>query len=905
MSTWLGTLVAIVSLTWSIAPAAAQDIDTSIITGTITDTSGAALSNAPMTLESASLIGGPRMTTTDRAGHYRFVSLPPGTYEVVAAHPGFSPARRRDIRLAGQAMLAVDFALGIAGVRDSVQVSVIAPVVDVHTAAAAVIVDRDLLENVPTDRVVAALMNLTPGVNVSAGLGGTQSSNPIYVDGVNITDPQQLAPAAQFNVNWLDELQVSSVGAGADLGEFNGIVETVRLRSGGNRLSGLAEYRVTPSSWVGSNTSSLTTAGESLLQSPSLRVVDWHDANAQVGGPLWKDRLWYFAGFQHFTNNVLPALVSGNDSMDERDRRALVKVTAAPASAVRLEGFYEYEQYRLSNDGLSPSTPVAATTTDTSPGHNWSSRATWVFGNNSTFELRHSALNNVLVFDPTPPNTRSGPPGHFDIATGVSSVNTTAYEEYSSTRHVTTGTWTRYVDGDRGRYHSLKVAGEYERAHSTWLFGYPGGRQYLDRSGAPFIMQESGDSSSAPALHRTTAFAQDDWSLTEGLTLQLGVRTTFNNGVVYQGSVVKNAPIDPRVGAAWSIGRRHATVLRAHVGRYHDAMLTAHFGNVDATPQPTTITSQFIDGQFVETNRSTQTGNYALDPDLSAAFFDQASFGVERQVAAHWSVKAQFVGRRYKDLVAVVDTGTVYQEVTRQDPGADGQLNTSDDGGVLTVYQVTNPGHAFYEVTNPPAASRHYSALQLIARKQYADNWQLQASYAWSSTHGNIDTAARSNAGGPEAGFNGVFANPNRAINADGSASFDFTHEVKVLGTWRMPKWGGVNFSGVYQYHTGLAWGRTVTTLPGIQATFGVRIEPRGTRRTDALNQLDLRAEKTFNLAGASRLGLFIDVFNVSNQGAPDPSKIFAVEFRSGPNFGQPLNWLAPRTARAGVRFSF
>jgi len=130
---------------------------------------------------------------------------------------------------------------------------------------------------------------------------------------------------------------------------------------------------------------------------------------------------------------------------------------------------------------------------------------------------------------------------------------------------------------------------------------------------------------------------------------------------------------------------------------------------------------------------------------------------------------------------------------------------------------------------------------------------------------------------------------------------------VTILGcgtSGGVPRLGGVNLSGIYQYHTGLAWGRTAF-LPNIQATFGVRIEPRGTRRTDPLNSLDLRVEKTFAIASARRLGVFADVFNVGNQGAPDPSKIFAVEFRSGPAFNQPLYWLQPRTLRAGVRLTF
>jgi hypothetical protein len=125
-----------------------------------------------------------------------------------------------------------------------------------------------------------------------------------------------------------------------------------------------------------------------------------------------------------------------------------------------------------------------------------------------------------------------------------------------------------------------------------------------------------------------------------------------------------------------------------------------------------------------------------------------------------------------------------------------------------------------------------------------------------------------------------------------------------VLTTWRLPIWGRVSISGVYQYHMGLAWARSAF-LPGIQATYLVRMEPRGSRRTPALNQLDFRSEKTFGVGSGRQVGIFADVFNLTNQGIPDPGQLFAVEFRSGATFGQPLSWIAPRTLRAGLRLTF
>jgi hypothetical protein len=250
------------------------------------------------------------------------------------------------------------------------------------------------------------------------------------------------------------------------------------------------------------------------------------------------------------------------------------------------------------------------------------------------------------------------------------------------------------------------------------------------------------------------------------------------------------------------------------------------------------------------------------------------------------------------------DIGSIYEPIQQPDPGIDGREGTLDDGAPIAMFRKTNPGQELYNVTNLSNAYRRYTALQVIGRRQQGRLWQFQGSYTWSRSRGTADNGLNSNASGPDLGANGIGANPNRAINADGPTTFDFTHEVKLLGTWRLPQWGGLNVSTVYQYHTGVAWGRTVG-IPGIFVTFGVRVEPRGTRRTPALNTLDLRVEKTFTFGDQGRVGLFADVLNLANQGIPDPSFRRPVVTFSGPAFGLPQFWLPPRTVRAAVRVSF
>ena len=152
----------------------------------------------------------------------------------------------------------------------------------------------------------------------------------------------------------------------------------------------------------------------------------------------------------------------------------------------------------------------------------------------------------------------------------------------------------------------------------------------------------------------------------------------------------------------------------------------------------------------------------------------------------------------------------------------------------------------------------------------------------------------------------GAFADPNHGINDQGDAVFDYTSQVKLDGTYRVPAFGGFNVSAVYRYTTGLAWGRIATIRGLAQGNEVVRIEPRGTRRTDPINNVDFRVEKTFPVGASDRrIGVYLDIFNVNNQGVIDNGVRTGVIDSSGTTFGNPNNWINPRLARLGVRFTF
>jgi hypothetical protein len=375
--------------------------------------------------------------------------------------------------------------------------------------------------------------------------------------------------------------------------------------------------------------------------------------------------------------------------------------------------------------------------------------------------------------------------------------------------------------------------------------------------------------------------------------------------------VLSNNPLAPRIGVAFDVTGDHLTVLRANVGRYYDALFGGQFEFMDLTQQSTHITAEVLGtNRFRELTRTTPSTNLGIDPNIKQSYTDQFLAGLERQLFTDFSLTAQVIGRRFRDIMGFIDTGSIYTPVQKADPGVDGRSGTADDGALMTVYNLTNPGKEFKLFTNPGNAFRNYKAFQLIGAKRYSNNWQASLSYTWSRTEGTVNNIGGANAGGTtnfqSPGQTGTFTDPNHLINADGPSTFDYTNQVKLDGTYRVPAFGGFNVSAVYRYTTGLAYGRTATIRGLDQGNETVRIEPRGTRRTDPINNVDLRVEKTFPIGVSDRkFGVYLDLFNLNNQGVIDSAIRTSVIDASGSTFGNPNSWISPRLARLGLRFTF
>ena len=205
------------------------------------------------------------------------------------------------------------------------------------------------------------------------------------------------------------------------------------------------------------------------------------------------------------------------------------------------------------------------------------------------------------------------------------------------------------------------------------------------------------------------------------------------------------------------------------------------------------------------------------------------------------------------------------------------------------------------------------------ATRRFSQNWQLQASYVYSKTTGNID-----NLGFDETGlgantpfFDGHFLDtPNSLVNAQGRLTHDQTHQVKIQGTWDVPSIN-MSYSANYTFHSGDTWTPRNDCLltddgngiigDGIfdchefpQGPVVYFAEPRGGQRLPARNEIDFHAEWHPDLGQHQQISLQLDIFNLTNQVRPTE-----VETMVGEDLGQPATLNFPRNIRIGIRFDW
>jgi outer membrane receptor protein involved in Fe transport len=282
----------------------AQSSTTGSIEGTVVDQNGAAVPGATVNVSGSNLISA-QSATTDDSGRFRVLSLPPGRYTVTveAVGKGFSKFETKDVEVNLSKTSSLDIALTPGQVGATVNVTDTGgAAVDTTQNTTGTNVSSDQFSNFPTQRTVQSLYSIAPtvarsGLRDASGrdrdpsvAGSSGPENNYILDGVNTTDPAFGGSGANLPFEFVQEVEIKTGAYGAEYGRSTGGIFNVITKSGGNEFHGDAFGYFSTKGLV-RGTKQFPFTGSSPNGFSEL------DAGIDVGGPISKDKLWFFGAF--------------------------------------------------------------------------------------------------------------------------------------------------------------------------------------------------------------------------------------------------------------------------------------------------------------------------------------------------------------------------------------------------------------------------------------------------------------------------------------------------------------------------------------------------------------------------------------------------------------------------------
>jgi len=923
------------------------------LVGKVVDDQGGVLPGVTVTLKGPAAMGAPTAVTNDR-GMYRFPAVPSGTYSLTFELPGFSKLVRADIVVPVRQTVSVDTQMRVATLQETITVRGESPVVDVENAKIGERLDNQTLQTIPTSRSIFGSATVLPGMVMvrqdPAGLNAATSTGMVAHGaatynlnyfGVTADTPQNYGSMYYMDYNAAEEISVDTAAMGADIGGGGGANINIIPKSGSNMMKGSVFYSGTGKQFAGDNVDDELRAQGITA---GTRLLKLNDFNADGGGPILRDRLWWFGSARDYT--TLEQVIGFPKDFKSNLRNYTARVNTEIARGNQLSGFWTYNKKFQPNRGagLTQPNPIG-TINQQSPKNlfnlNWTSvvSQTRFLEASSTYFHMHWPSRFADEFYALPDGQKTSTMQNLTTGVFFDGPEPTGERLRDAYRYQTNIAFTQYLDDFLGASHQLKSGFEQWVGWGTDGFGVFNDTRLQFRNDANGVPQPSQILAyNTPLVQEThmrnfAAFVQDRASYTR-VTLNLGLRWSFYDGYLPEQSggggrwfpQTTYPKLDagfnwntlaPRTSVVWKVTEDGRNVAKASYSRYYEVMYTGEFADVI---NPNTINTNglatyrwfgdangngIVDaGEYDPAPLSTvQPRLNRIDPNLKDPKTDEITFGFQRELARDVGMNVSWVQRWFNNQTVDTETGipvTGYSPRTLTDPGPDNLANTGDDRPI-TLYDVLPQfrGQNVTFHTNFPG-TQMYKGLELSLSKRLSNRWQLMGSYVWSRLDGDLVVDPN---------------NPNQTIasNARGRGANDQPHAFKLIGSYVAPY--HINVGVNYQGLSGLPFDRTFRATLA-QGSTTVRAEERGTYRTDFLNLLSVKVDKTFELHRHARVSAFAEVHNLTNTNAAQsnigtltqafPSQAaFDAAKATTSYFGRVQEIVAPRILKLGARFAF
>jgi hypothetical protein len=913
------------------------------IVGRVTDEAGGVLPGVAVEAKSPALQGS-RTAVTDNTGSYRLTLLPPGDYTVTLTGQGFATETKQGISVGLDKDVTLNVTLQ-AAVAEEITVTSDVPVVDTTTTAVGTNLDARAIQTLPTGRNYSSVVQITPGVSSDANpdnasqssiavYGSTGAENVFYIDGVNTTGTEYGFQGKELNFEFIQAVDVKTGGYEAEFGRSTGGIINVITKSGGNQFHGdVFGYF---------DNDSLQSKAEPVVATSGISIgYIQQDYGIDLGGPLLKDKLWFFLAYDKVSNTLdssLDAILPENSPLIGQKVRSKsdhdlgsAKLTWNLTGSQSLIGSF-FQDPRDDTGAISDAQhpligdPATFQGLRSFGGKDYALRyqgilsASWLL---TAQGARHreensvgpaSAAGDVVQFRDTSEE--------FFQTGGFGLLQTKEFD-----RDFAGGSLTHYLP-----QHELKLGLEHEQQSADVLRRFSGGQQvdvlvndanparpvyshfYWTTPTATIENAPISQLTAGPEHKNTTAYLQDRWTVRPNLTFNLGLRWDRQEIIDAAGTRQIDLKKDyaPRLGFIWDPGADGRSKLYGSFGRYYEQIpmdlvvrsfsferqaRIFNYSPTSTTPDPDAERDidrdSAIFGGFTEPS----------DPDLRNQYINEYLLGYDREVLPDLSLGVKAIYRNYGEVIE--------------------DFLCMDDG----TYCIGNPGRGLmrevftldYSQKFPaPKAKRVYKGVQLDATKRFSHNWQALASYIYSKLDGNFD--------GLYSPFTNIGPDPNitaaydyydfftngsdlSRITNQGPLSNDRRHQFKLSGIYQTPWKLSLGLSTYYRTGTPL----TRYGYSDIYGRYEFFLSRRGAEgRTPDLYEADLHLGYPLTV-GPATVNLLFDVFNLLDAQRPillDERWDFQEADNSSPtptnpSYKKPSLRTLPRSLRVGVRVSF
>ena len=592
-------------------PAVSQTT-TSSIEGTVTDSNGALIAGAEVKA-SGTTLASERSVTANEEGFFRLTALPAGIYTLTVSHTGFATSTS-NIELTLNRVVTLTIQLQVGNLVGSVAnvTSDAVPLLEPNASSTGLTVTPTHIKELPVNgRNYLDLLQLVPGVaiqrqstgdNSNPVLGERSGNNNFLIDGHPNKDTVNGGPAAQFNQETIAEFQVLTTGYKAEFGQASGAIVNVITKSGGNEFHGVGSLFHRNEAFDSSNSLDVTKT-----EAPHLRRFDYSLA---VGGPIWKDRIFFFGSGERITEDrgidfvfptfpatpasarLLDLLHEQEDPLDgpqrNRETRLFFKLNENFARHQLVQEM-NYTNGNLRGAGIdipssrrnSGARHLLVAFGDTmllgDQGNPWIVTLRGAFRREPS-DNRPAApeiagttlLNSFIAPQICPPTcdffgTAVDPP---QVQFGSAATASNLHQKY--------GSFAANVNKLFGN-HDAKFGWQFLRTRVDGLDSQTLANQifatiddYLTfgpvNAGIFLLLEGGGPTPEANEIHLRNnyngLYVQDDWKLVKNLTVNLGLRWEHDSEFTSK----KN--FSPRLGVAWAVTPK--TVIRSHFGKFYD-----------------------------------------------------------------------------------------------------------------------------------------------------------------------------------------------------------------------------------------------------------------------------------------------------------------------------------------------